>query len=123
MYGMLFKNLTDEIITEILQIYERVTGGRAFLRVGKIVYPKLRHEQVLEEFKHSNCVERRFGSKLSMHSKLLIFKNQVIYFEFHPIMDRYSKDEHKKKAEDMVETFEKEVNNLLIKKKLQVSWK
>lgn len=125
MYGMFLKHLTDEIIVEILKIYERVTGGRAFVRIGERAYPYLKCEQILEELKGSGSIERRFGSKLTMHSKLYIFEkyfvgDRVICFDFYPNLGHCVRDEHKKKAEEMTEAFEKEIHDFLVRKKFKV---
>jgi hypothetical protein len=124
MYGMFLRHLTDEIIVEVLQLYERVVGGYAFLREidGKVYSFQLTLKQVQEGLRKSNVVERRFGSRLSMHSKLYLFEkyligDRVIYFDFYPNLDGYEKQ-----AGELARSFEKEVDDFLVKNKLAVTF-
>lgn len=124
MHRMLLKELTDEIIVEILKIYERITGGYAYLEEeeGKTYSFQLTVSDVIEGLQRSNDVERRYGSKLGMHSKLNIFRDYnikeiAIYFDFYPNIDR---GRYEIEGKELAKTFETEVDKYLLEKKLAI---
>jgi len=122
---MYLKKLTDELIVEILQIYEKTVGGHTFLIKieGKNYSFQLTAEEAKKELKWLNVVERRYGSKLSMHSKLLIFREYVsretvIYFQLYPNVDGFEKE-----SDELARNFEVEIDRFLLDKKLAISLK
>ena len=123
MYGIKLSQLTEDILQDILFLYEQIVGGQLG---SSSIGERLRWLQ--EGLKRSNAVDWRYGSKLKTergmtdrNAKLIIWRETktinndvVIRFSFDPnLISGEEADELKRK-------FEEEVDNLLILKHIAI---
>lgn len=133
MYGMKFSQLTEELLKEILLLYDKIAGGdvRSYC-FSSGSPPMALRLQWLKEGLRSNAVDWRYGSKLETRSglpdkdaKLVIWyertirkenseKDMVIRFSFDPNIIVGEE------AEKIRRDFEKAVDELLIKWKVNM---
>lgn len=105
MLRMKLSDLTYEIFQEIVKIYDETVGGRGSLYL---------HPGDLDDVRSHSAIERRFGSKITWHSKFWIHRDwsydePVIYFRFDPNIiageDEKLGKELKKKFEQVIDDF------------------
>lgn len=110
--------LTPEAMKQIVTIYHNTVGGT----LGKTYNGEHLLWKIKEDFRLSNSSDWRFGSRLSMHSKLQVrevydspfskLENPVVKFIFYANMDH---DPHfDKEAEKLEKAFETAVDKYLV---------
>jgi len=137
MYGMKLSQLTEELLKEILLLYDKIAGGDVESCCFSAGSPPMdvRLKWLKDGLTHGNAVDWRYGSNLITRSglpdkdaKLVIWyektlwrenteKDMVIRFAFDPNI--VSGPEAEKISED----FKKEMDELLIKWKVNVDLK
>lgn len=120
--SMRLVDLTDEVLREIIELYDEVVGGNGlrYFDSGTLQYAK----ELLEK---RSSVEWRFGSCLSGHSKLWIQRNwrgkssdQLIYFSCGANVDMESA-KIRKEVKKIETNFNDAVSEFLRAKGLAVS--
>lgn len=123
MYGMKLSQLTEDILQDILFLYEQIVGGQLS---SSSMCERLRWLQ--EGLEKSNAVDWRYGSKLKTergltdrNAKLIVWRETktidndvIIRFYFDPNL--ISGEE----AEQLKRKFEEEVDSLLISKHIAI---
>lgn len=134
MYGMKLSELTEEKLKEILLLYDKIAGGDVKSHCFSAGSPSMaiRLEWLREGLAGSNAVDWRYGSKLVTRSglpdkdaKLVIWyegtiwkenneKDMIIRFAFDPNIVTGEE------ADKMTKDFEKAVDELLVKWKVNM---
>lgn len=133
MYGMRLSQLTEELLKEILLLYDKIAGGDVRSYCFSPGSPSMAiHLEWLKEGLKGNAVDWRYGSKLETRSglpdkdaKLVIWyertiseknskKDMVIRFSFDPDIVVGEK------AERIRKDFEKAIDDLLLKWKVNI---
>lgn len=133
MYGMRLSQLTEELLKEILLLYDKIAGGDVRSYCFSPGSPSMAlHLVWLKEGLKGNVVDWRYGSKLETGSglpdkdaKLVIWcertiskengeKDMVIRFSFDPNLV------HGPEADKIKGQFEKAVDELLVKWKINI---
>ncbi len=116
MLGMKLSELTDEILSEIIVLYDETVGGN-----GRH-YPTTA-EYVRETLEKWGVVEARFGSRLTVHSKLWTRwadrSRTVIRFSFGANTAREEASEEE--VRQLGQSFEKAVDDFLTKRGLAIN--
>ena len=137
MYGMKLSDLTEELLKDILLLYDRIAGGDVQSHCfSKSSPPISTHLQWLKEgLAHSNAVDWRYGCRLETRSglrdqdaKLVFWYERTIWKENQEkdIVIRFAFDHNilsGEGAEKMTKDFEKAVDELLVKQKVNVELK
>lgn len=113
MLRMKLSDLTYEILEEIVKIYDKTVGGHG---------SQYLHPGDLDDVRRQSSVERRFGSKVTGHSKLWIqrdwsYDEPAIYFRFDP---NTITGENEKLGEELKKKFEQAVDDFLRKQGLAI---
>jgi len=114
-FGMKLSDLTDEILSELIILYDETVGGN-----GRY-YPQTA-EYVQRTLEGGHSVEKRCGSRLTGHSKLWIrwsdTVEEVICFSFgaNTVPGEASKREIRK----LEQSFENAVDNFLTERGLAI---
>lgn len=126
-YGLKLSQLTEEVLKDILIIYDQVVGGAVWDRVFSKSSPSIgdRLNKIQEGLRHSNVVDWRFGSRLKgderLNAKFCLWREEgisdgdmIIRFSFDPNLV------HGEEAESLQNEFEKAINNYLTQKGLAI---
>lgn len=90
MYGIGLLDLSNELLLQILAIYNNVVGGRRYDK-----YLPQCMAEIHDILRHGDMVEWKLGSKVSGYSKLQIIKAVVLHrewimvFRFAPNLDKH----------------------------------
>src|SRR4030042_2718700 len=117
---MKLSDLTYEILVEIVTIYDETVGGHGI----RYLYPG-ELNNILQDVQKYGAAERRYGSSLTIHSKLWIqcdfsyCAKPVIFFRFDANVDLHSK-RGEKIALNLERKFEEAVDEFLTKRGLAI---
>jgi len=116
MYGIKPSDLNSEILSEIFDLYSEIVGGNPGIVPAE--------HQLKELRERGGPLEWRFGSRLSLNSKLRVNttfagrEEPTLSFSF---FDNLANgDPREEKGQELAETFKQAVDDLLISKGLGV---
>jgi len=131
MYGIRLSDLTEDKLTELFRLYEKIVGGKisqyVFSESSEPISEKLKY--IRETLECTNAAEMRFGSNLDggeENAKFFVWRNgsivhpitrtrdEIIHFAFDPNVI------HGNEADKMQWDFEEAVDELLVKWKVNI---